>query len=133
MTLLRRSNVKTSNSGLRNGAGIAHDNQLMPTVGALIRRMNVLVVILHIAAARIKITAAKRNVIHQRVDFQNDGLVIPLSKRTQNQRAESLTAQVRLDAEMLDIDVGTEVPIQDESRKCARPSGTCQNDRRGRS
>ena len=79
---------------LRNGAGIAHDNQLMPTVDALIRRMNVLVVILHIATARIKITAAKRNVIHQWVDFQNDGLVIPLSKRMQNQRAESLTAQV---------------------------------------
>ena len=82
---------------LRNGAGLAHDNQLMPTVGALIRRMNVLIVVLHIAAARIKIPTAKRNIIHQWIDFQNDGFVVLLGKRTQNQRAESLTAQVWLD------------------------------------
>ena len=89
----------------------------MPTVGALIRRMNVLVVVLYIAAARIEVPTAKRNVIHQRVDFQNDGLVVLLGKRTQNQRSKPLTAQVRLDAEMLDIDVGAKVPIEDEPRK----------------
>lgn len=70
----------------------------MPTVGALIRRMNVLVVVLHIAAARIEVPTAKRNIIHQRVDFQNDGFVVMLGKRTQNQRSKPLTAQVRLDA-----------------------------------
>ena len=59
----------------------------MSKVGELIRRMDMLIAVLHIAAAHIEIPTAARNAVNQRVDFQNNRLAVLLGKLAQDERA----------------------------------------------
>ena len=103
---------------MRNRVRITHDNQLVAAVGGLIRRMDVRKGIGDIAAALVKALTADGCIIDKRIDFQNDRLVLP-GQLGENQRAQTVTAKRRFDAEMLDIDVCAEIPIAKQARKRA--------------
>lgn len=112
---------------LRNRVRITHDNQLVAAVGGLIRRMDVRKGIGDIAAALVKALTADGCVIDKRIDFQNDRLVLP-GQLGENQRAQTVTAKRRFDAEMLDRCMCRN-PNRESGPQARRPAGTYQSDK----
>ena len=93
---------------------MAHNDERVAVVGRLIRRVNVREAVGDVAAALVKALAANGDVIRERVDFQNDRLVL-FRQFGENQRTQTVAAHGRLDAEMLHIDIRAEIPVEDQT------------------
>lgn len=75
----------------------------MALIPPVVRRVYVVIRIFHKAAAGIKLFPANRNVVHRRVNLQNN-LPARLPQRLQDPLSVAPAPQLRLDTEMLDVE-----------------------------
>ena len=91
-------------------SGIGHDNKRCAVIAAVIRRLYVWIRILDKAAALVKALSASGNIVLRRIDLEDDRLAA-VDKERQCRLSVSLAAQLRQDAEMLDIEKILRLPV----------------------